>query len=195
MSSSCVIFSRGAPHEAAKWASIPIINGGDGWGEHPAQILTTFIPCCAKKAASTASSGGWGYAHAHHALPGVRANPVRLPHHVRRPTEHGVDTRIQRGNPRLQLEFREAERETGVSEADVILVEPVILADYSKHRDVRSEEVGAPDNYKITRELPLANKAKSDAILLHSLPRMDEAHWTWISRAGPATGRKPLTGS
>ena len=30
-----------------------------------------------------------------------------------------------------------------------------------------------PDNYKITREL-LANKAKSDAILLHSLPRMDE---------------------
>ena len=31
---------RGAPHEAAKWASIPVINGGDGWGEHPTQILT-----------------------------------------------------------------------------------------------------------------------------------------------------------
>ena len=30
-----------------------------------------------------------------------------------------------------------------------------------------------PANYKITREL-LAKKAKSDAILLHSLPRMDE---------------------
>ena len=33
-------FQQGAPHEAAKWASIPIINGGDGWGEHPTQILT-----------------------------------------------------------------------------------------------------------------------------------------------------------
>jgi len=30
----------GAPHEAAKWASVPVINGGDGWGEHPTQILT-----------------------------------------------------------------------------------------------------------------------------------------------------------
>ena len=24
-------FQQGAPHEAAKWASVPIINGGDGW--------------------------------------------------------------------------------------------------------------------------------------------------------------------
>ena len=33
-------FQKGAPHEAAKWSSVPIINGGDGWGEHPTQILT-----------------------------------------------------------------------------------------------------------------------------------------------------------
>jgi aspartate carbamoyltransferase catalytic subunit len=24
-------FQQGAPHEAAKWASIPVINAGDGW--------------------------------------------------------------------------------------------------------------------------------------------------------------------
>jgi len=30
-------FQQGAPHEAAKWASVPVINGGDGWGEHPTQ--------------------------------------------------------------------------------------------------------------------------------------------------------------
>ena len=30
-----------------------------------------------------------------------------------------------------------------------------------------------PENYKITKDL-LVNKAKSDSILLHSLPRMDE---------------------
>ena len=33
-------FMKGAPQEAAKWTSVPIINGGDGWGEHPTQILT-----------------------------------------------------------------------------------------------------------------------------------------------------------
>ena len=33
-------FQQGAPQEAAKWASIPVINAGDGWGEHPTQVLT-----------------------------------------------------------------------------------------------------------------------------------------------------------
>ncbi len=46
--------------------------------------------------------------------------------------------------------------------------------DYTKARDERKGDAGfTPDNYKITREL-LTKKAKSDAILLHSLPRMDE---------------------
>ena len=31
---------QGAPHEAAQWASVPVINCGDGWGEHPTQVLT-----------------------------------------------------------------------------------------------------------------------------------------------------------
>src|SRR5215470_16839795 len=33
-------FQQGAPAEAAKWASVPVINCGDGWGEHPTQVLT-----------------------------------------------------------------------------------------------------------------------------------------------------------
>ena len=61
-----------------------------------------------------------------------------------------------------------------ISEADVILVEPTVQPDYTKSRDERSGELPTtPDNYKITLDL-LKNKAKSDAILLHSLPRMDE---------------------
>jgi aspartate carbamoyltransferase catalytic subunit len=74
------------------------------------------------------------------------------------------------------LNFREAEHvEQAIGEADVILVEPVVQPDYTKSRDERAgKDVGlTPANYKITREL-LGSKAKSDAILLHSLPRMDE---------------------
>jgi aspartate carbamoyltransferase catalytic subunit len=63
--------------------------------------------------------------------------------------------------------------EQAIADADVILVEPV-AARHTKSRDERSGQVDlTPANYKITREL-LANKAKPDAILLHSLPRMDE---------------------
>ena len=73
------------------------------------------------------------------------------------------------------VDCREAEHvEQVIAEADVILVEPVVQPDYTKSRDERSGDVGmTPANYKITREL-LQTKAKSDAILLHSLPRMDE---------------------
>ena len=73
------------------------------------------------------------------------------------------------------LDFKEAEHvEQAIGDADVILVEPVVQPDYTKSRDERSGDVNlTPANYKITREL-LTTKAKSDAILLHSLPRMDE---------------------
>src|SRR5512137_1124114 len=33
-------FTQGAPAEAATFSSVPIINCGDGWGEHPTQVLT-----------------------------------------------------------------------------------------------------------------------------------------------------------
>jgi len=33
-------FQQGAPAEAAKFSSVPVINCGDGWGEHPTQVLT-----------------------------------------------------------------------------------------------------------------------------------------------------------
>jgi len=73
------------------------------------------------------------------------------------------------------LNFSEAEHvEQAIAKADVILVEPVVQPDYTKSRDERAGDVGlTPANYKITREL-LEKKAKPDAVLLHSLPRMDE---------------------
>jgi aspartate carbamoyltransferase catalytic subunit len=85
------------------------------------------------------------------------------------------------------VNFSEAEHvKQVIAKADVILVEPVVQPDYTKSRDERTGKgVGlTPANYRITREL-LTTKAKSDAILLHSLPRMDEVppdvditHWS-----------------
>jgi len=53
-------------------------------------------------------------------------------------------------------------------------MEPVVQADYTVSRDEATEDKGlTPPAYRVTREL-LRAKAKSDAIILHSLPRMDE---------------------
>lgn len=61
-----------------------------------------------------------------------------------------------------------------IADADVIYMEPVVQADYTQSRVEAASEHGlTPPQYQVTREL-LARKAKSDAIILHSLPRMDE---------------------
>ena len=91
------------------------------------------------------------------------------------PPEMSLTDEFKADLQQYSLDFKVADHvEEAIAEADVILVEPVVQPDYTKSRDERSGDVGlTPANYKITREL-LSTKAKSDAILLHSLPRMDE---------------------
>lgn len=60
-----------------------------------------------------------------------------------------------------------------IADADVIYMEPVVQADYTKARVEAGEHGLTPANYQVTRQL-LHDKAKHDSIILHSLPRMDE---------------------
>lgn len=171
-------FQQGAPMEAAKWASVPIINGGDGWGEHPTQILTDLFTVLTEK--GTIDGLKWlavgdmrmrtmhslAYALTQFDCPITFVGPEGMT----------LTDEFKAELKNYSLDFKEAEHvEQAIADADVILVEPVVQPDYTKSRDERTgKDVGlTPANYKITREL-LATKAKSDAILLHSLPRMDE---------------------
>ena len=170
-------FQQGAPHEAAKWASIPIINGGDGWGEHPTQILTDLYTVLTEK--GTIDGLKWLAVgdmrmRTMHSL-GYALSQFDCPITFVAPPEMSLTKEFKAELKELSVNFKEAEHvEQAISDADVILVEPVVQPDYTKSRDERSGEVNlTPANYKITREL-LGKKAKSDAILLHSLPRMDE---------------------
>ncbi len=179
-------FQKGAPHEAAKWASIPIINGGDGWGEHPTQILTDLYTVLREKGRIDGlrwvavgdmrmrTMHSLGYALTQFDCPITFVAPpadALFPGSpdMRMPEEYKADFR------QYSLDFSEAEHvEQVIAQADVILVEPVVQPDYTKARDERKgETIETPANYKITREL-LTTRAKPDAILLHSLPRMDE---------------------
>jgi aspartate carbamoyltransferase catalytic subunit len=170
-------FQKGAPQEAAYWSSIPIINGGDGWGEHPTQILTDLFTVLSEKGRLDGltwvavgdmrmrTMHSLGYALTQFACPITFISPegMSLPEEYKKDfNDYGLD-------------FSEADHiEQVISKADVILVEPVVQPDYTKSRDERTGDIGlTPGNYKITKDL-LISKAKSDAILLHSLPRMDE---------------------
>ncbi len=170
-------FQQGAPHEAAKWSSVPIINGGDGWGEHPTQILTDFYTVLREKGRLDGlkwlAVGDMRMRTMHSLAYGL--SQFDCPITFVSPPDMSLTDEFKADLKNYDLNFREAEHvEQAIADADVILVEPVVQPDYTKSRDERSGDVGGtPANYKITREL-LANKAKSDAILLHSLPRMDE---------------------
>ncbi len=170
-------FQQGAPHEAAKWASVPIINGGDGWGEHPTQILTDLYTVLREKGRIDGLKWlavGDMRMRTMHSL-GYAMSQFDCPITFVSPPEMSLTDDFKNELKQFSVNFKEADHvEKAIADADVILVEPVVQPDYTKSRDERGKEVGlTPANYKITREL-LATKAKPDAILLHSLPRMDE---------------------
>jgi aspartate carbamoyltransferase catalytic subunit len=169
-------FQQGAPHEAARWASIPVINAGDGWGEHPTQVLTdlftvqrelgsvdgkTFL-CIGDMRMRTMHSIGY-------ALTQFDAQMIAIA-----PPELSLTADFKGELANQNLVVREVEHVAdAIAEADVIYMEPVVQADYTASRQERGDEVGTtPENYRVTREL--LTKARPNAIVLHSLPRMDE---------------------
>lgn len=167
----------GAPHEAAKWASVPVINGGDGWGEHPTQILTDLYTVLREKGRIDGLKWlavGDTRMRTMHSL-AYALTQFDCPITFVAPEEYAFSDEMKADLKNYNLNFKFAEHvEEAIADADVILVEPVVQPDYTKARVEREGEVErSADNYRITRDL-LANKAKSDAILLHSLPRMDE---------------------
>jgi aspartate carbamoyltransferase catalytic subunit len=170
-------FQQGAPHEAAKWASVPIINGGDGWGEHPTQILTDLYTVFREKGRIDGLKWlavGDMRMRTMHSL-GYALSQFDCPITFVAPPEMNLTDEFKKELNQYSVNFTETDHvENAIAEADIILVEPVVQPDYTKSRDERTGELDlTPANYKITREL-LGRKAKSDAILLHSLPRMDE---------------------
>jgi aspartate carbamoyltransferase catalytic subunit len=169
-------FQQGAPAEAAKWASIPVINGGDGWGEHPTQILTDLYTVLQEKGridGLTWLAVGDMRMRTMHSL-AYALTQFDCPITFVAPPDMSLTAEFKDEIRRYSLNFAEAEHvEQAIHKADVILVEPVVQPDYTKARQEAGEHGMTPANYRITREL-LSTKAKSDAIVLHSLPRMDE---------------------
>ena len=169
-------FQQGAPAEAARWASVPIINAGDGWGEHPTQVLTDMYTIYKERGTLDGL---------HFVLVGDMR--MRTMHSMSfamskfdieatyiSPPEMSLTDEFKAELEPLNLRYREVDHiNDAIADADVIYMEPVVQPDYTKARDERKGDVGlTPANYQVTLEV--MKKAKPDSIILHSLPRMDE---------------------
>lgn len=169
-------FQQGAPAEAARWASIPVINAGDGWGEHPTQVLTDMYTICQEKGRLDGLNfllvGDMRMRTMHSMSYAMTQFNIEAAYIS--PPEMSLTEEFKQELDQFNLRYREVEHiEQAIGDADVIYMEPVVQPDYTKGRDERKGDVGlTPANYQVTKEL--MRKAKSDAIILHSLPRMDE---------------------
>ena len=170
-------FQQGAPAEAAKWASVPVINAGDGWGEHPTQVLTDLYTVLNEMGTIDGLNFlciGDMRMRTMHSLSYALTQFDTKVFYVS-PPEMSLTDDFKKELDAKNLQYEEAKHVADVIDlADVIYMEPVVQPDYTKARQEASKEKGlTPANYKITRKL-LAEKGKSDSIILHSLPRMDE---------------------
>jgi aspartate carbamoyltransferase catalytic subunit len=170
-------FQEGAPAEAARWSSVPIINCGDGWGQHPTQVLTDLYTILLE----TGTLDGLTYLlvgdmrmrtmHSIlHALSQFDAEAI-----VVSPPDMSLLPEFKAELDAMSVVYREAPSVAdAIGEADIIYMEPVVQADYTQSRVERGDKVGVtPEAYRVTAAL-LREQARRSAIVLHSLPRMDE---------------------
>ena len=170
-------FQQGAPAEAARWASVPVINCGDGWGEHPTQVLTDLYTIRNEKGGLDGLKvllvGDMRMRTMHSILYAMSQFDIEAA--VVSPPEMSLLPEFKAELDAMSVYYREVPAVAdAIEEADVIYMEPVVQADYTKGRVERGAELPTtPEAYRVTRQL-LFERAKRDAIVLHSLPRMDE---------------------
>jgi aspartate carbamoyltransferase catalytic subunit len=172
-------FEQGAPAEAARWASVPVINCGDGWGEHPTQVLTDLYTTRTELGRIDGLTfllvGDMRMRTMHSILYALSQFDAKA--YVVGPPEMSLLPEFKAELDERNVRYEEAESvEDVVEQCDVIYMEPVVQADYEQarvERDLDAAVLTTPRTYRVTRDL-LREKARTGAIVLHSLPRMDE---------------------
>lgn len=166
-------FEEGAAKAAAEISPVPLINAGDGAGEHPTQALVDIYTIMKELGGAEgkriALVGDLLYGRTIHSLlqllclyPGVSVDLV-APINLRLPAKY-IDYLREKN-----VSFREIEAlDEVVGTADVLYITRV-----QRERFASSEDYEAiKDSYFV--DTTIANKLKTNAIILHALPRLNE---------------------
>ncbi|MCS7144159.1 MAG: aspartate carbamoyltransferase [Archaeoglobaceae archaeon] len=161
-------YLEGAARFAAENSTVPVINAGDGAGQHPTQTLldlyTIKKECRRLEGLSVALVGDLKYSRTIHSL--IKAltlfnSEIYLvsPEILSLPDEFLEE---------LDGNFQKARLEEIIDEVDVLYVTRI-----QKERFLDEEEYKkVAGSYRIT--MGIVEKMKGDAIILHPLPRVDE---------------------
>jgi aspartate carbamoyltransferase catalytic subunit len=166
-------YEQGTAEAAARISPVPIINAGDGVGEHPTQALTDVYTI--KKelgrigGLKVALVGDLLNGRTIHSLlpllclyPGVRIDLVS-PWQLRLPLRHR-EYLLEKG-----IAFHEGEKlNAAIEDADVVYITRVQRERFASE----PEYLGVKDSYII--DAAIANSLKPEAIIMHALPRVNE---------------------
>src|SRR6516165_1509519 len=130
-------YEQGAPAEAARWASVPVINCGDGWGEHPTQVLTDLYTIWQARGRldglTVLCVGDMRMRTMHSIL--YAMSQFDMEAFVVSPPEMSLLPEFKAEIDERNVMYREVESvEKCIADADVIYMEPVVQADYAKSR-------------------------------------------------------------
>jgi len=170
--SDCIVMrhpQRHSVHQAAKYSNIPVINAGDGIGEHPSQALldlyTIYTELGIERPLKIGLVGDLKHGRTVHSLIQclTKVNNKIIfylisPETLKLPTEYIND----------YAHFVESELEDCISDLDVLYVTRI-----QKERfDIVEEYDAVKDSYIIDQSL--MRLAKTQMIVMHPLPRLDE---------------------
>lgn len=165
---------EGAPRLASQYANVPIINGGDGGHQHPTQTLADLLTIRVLKGSiegnKIAFCGDLKFGRTVHSLIKtlsrysgnkfilVSPNELRLPKYLK-------NMLISNGNIDI---YETEDLESVIEEIDILYMTRIQKERFFNEADY----VRLKDSYILTRKK--LNNAKSDMIVMHPLPRVNE---------------------
>ena len=186
-------YEEGAAEAASKISPVPIINAGDGSGEHPTQALADIYTIKKElgwlNGLRIALVGDLLYGRTIHSLLPMLSLYSGLTIDLISPSQLRLPLRYREYLTEKGIPFHEGEKLEGVIEqADVAYITRV----QSERFASREEYDAVKDVYVIDAEM--ANRMKPEAIIMHALPRVNEISPDVDSNARAAYFRQAKNG-
>ena len=165
---------EGSARVASKYSSVPVINAGDGGHQHPTQTLTDLLTIKSLKKSLNGHTvglcGDLKHGRTVHSLIKAMSRYEDIKFILISPKELTIPQYIREEIlSQNNIEVREVERlEEVISELDILYMTRI-----QKERFFNEEEyLRLKDSY--TLDMEKMNMAKSDMIVMHPLPRVNE---------------------
>lgn len=165
-------FSKGASEIASKISAVPIVNAGDGAGEHPTQALLDLFTICENKninGLKIAMVGDLKFGRTIHSLLKLLSLYKDVEVKLVAPNLLGLPSSLKLELSQKGLHLEESENlKDSLFRSDVLYMTRVQKERFTSEKEYKKYF----GKYILTKEL--ARKMKKDAIIMHPLPRVNE---------------------